>query len=88
LGGRKGIHPVKNLSGGDAGVVMCLGQGAGLHMAQQMPLPLTVSCTHSVKATCATYFEMFSSNNRCEENLENWLTPVHLEMAVIMQIVS
>jgi len=29
----------------DAGVVMCLGQGADLHMAQLMPLPLTVSCS-------------------------------------------
>ena len=27
-----------------AGVVICLEQGADLHMAQQMPLPLTVSC--------------------------------------------
>jgi len=27
-----------------AGVVICLGQGADLHMAQLMPLPLTVSC--------------------------------------------
>jgi len=25
-------------------VVMCLGQGADLHMAQLMPLPLTISC--------------------------------------------
>jgi len=29
----------------DAGVVICLGQGADLHMAQLMPLPLTVSCS-------------------------------------------
>ena len=27
-----------------AGVVVCLGRGADLHMAQLMPLPLTVSC--------------------------------------------
>jgi len=25
-------------------MVICLGQGADLHMAQLMPLPLTVSC--------------------------------------------
>jgi len=24
---------------------MCLGQGADLHMAQLMPLPLTISCS-------------------------------------------
>jgi len=43
LGGRKGIRPVKNW------VVVCwrgyLGWGADLHMAQQMPLPLTISCS-------------------------------------------
>jgi len=27
------------------GVVMCLGQGADLHMAQLMPVPLTISCS-------------------------------------------
>jgi len=26
-------------------MVMCLGQGANLHMAQLMPMPLTVSCS-------------------------------------------
>jgi len=26
-------------------MVMCLGQGAGLHKAQMMPLPLTISCS-------------------------------------------
>jgi len=43
LGGRKGIRPVKTERWG-AGVVVCLEQGADLHMAQLMPLPLTVSC--------------------------------------------
>jgi len=27
----------------DAGVAICLERGAGLHMAQLMPLPLTIS---------------------------------------------
>ena len=43
LGGRKGIRPVKNW------VVRywrgCLGWGADLHIAYQMPLPLTISCS-------------------------------------------
>jgi len=43
LGGRKGIRPVKIERWG-AGVVICLEQGADLHMVQLMPLPLTVSC--------------------------------------------
>ena len=45
LVGRQEGHPAcKKLSGGGAGVVICLEQGADLHMAQLMPLPLTVSC--------------------------------------------
>jgi len=43
LGGRKGTQPVKNRVVG-AGVVVCLERVADLHMAQLMPLPLTVSC--------------------------------------------
>ena len=44
LGSRKGIRPVKP-EWWYAGMVMCLGQGTDLHMAQQMPLPLTISCS-------------------------------------------
>ena len=43
LGGRKGIRPVKTEWWGD-GMVIVLERGADLHMAQLMPLPLTVSC--------------------------------------------
>ena len=43
MGGRKGIRSVKTEWWG-AGMVICLEQGADLHMAQLMPLPLTVSC--------------------------------------------
>jgi len=42
LGSKKGIWPVKT-EWWDAGMVICLGQGADLHMAQQMSLPLTDS---------------------------------------------
>jgi len=39
-------HPAcKKTEWWDAGVVMYLGQGADLHMAQLMPLPLTISCS-------------------------------------------
>ena len=48
LGGRKGIRPVKTEWWG-AGVVVCLEQGADLHMAQLMPLPLTVSCFSTIQ---------------------------------------
>ena len=48
LGGRKGTRPVKNW------VLDCRhsylsGQGADLHMAQMMPLPLTVSCFSKIQ---------------------------------------
>jgi len=49
LGGRKGIQPVEKLSGGGAGIVICLEWGADLHMAQLMPLPLTVSCFSKIQ---------------------------------------
>ena len=42
LGGRKGIRPVKNWVVGCC-MVICLERGADLHVAQLMPLPLTVS---------------------------------------------
>ena len=48
LGSRKGIRPVKTEWLG-AGVVICLERGADLHMAQLMPLPLTVSCFSKVQ---------------------------------------
>ena len=47
LGDRKGIRPVKKLSG--VGVVICLERDADLHMAQMMPLPLTVSCFSKIQ---------------------------------------
>jgi len=48
LVGRQEGHPAcKKLSG--AGVVFCLKQGADLHMAQLMPLPLTFSCFSNIQ---------------------------------------
>jgi len=40
----------------DAGVVMCLGQGADLHMAQLMPLPLTLSCSSKSRLVLPSWF--------------------------------
>ena len=48
LGGRNGIQPVKNWVVG-CGMVICLDRGAHLHMAQLMPLPLTVSCFSKIQ---------------------------------------
>jgi len=41
---QKGHPACKKTEWWVAGVVVCLEQGADLHMAQLMPLPLTVSC--------------------------------------------
>ena len=45
LVGRQEGHPAcKKLEWWGAGMVICLELGADLHVAQLMPLPLTVSC--------------------------------------------
>jgi len=49
LGDRKDIQPVKKLEWWATGVVVCLEQDADLHMAQLMPLPLTVSCFSKIQ---------------------------------------
>ena len=43
VGWQEGHPACKKTECWDAGVVMCLVQGADLHMAQLMPLPLTIS---------------------------------------------
>ena len=48
LGGRKGIRSLKTERWG-TGMVICLERGADLHMAQLMPLPLTVSCFSKIQ---------------------------------------
>jgi len=49
LAGQQEGHPAcKKLSGGVL-AWLCLEQGADLHMAQLMPLPLTVSCFSKIQ---------------------------------------
>jgi len=48
VGWQEGIQPVKTEWWG-AGMVICLERGADLHMAQLMPLPLTVSCSSKIQ---------------------------------------
>ena len=50
LVGRQEGHPAcKKTEQWGAGVVICLERGADLHMAQLMPLPLTVSCFSKIQ---------------------------------------
>jgi len=50
LVGQQEGHPAcKKTEWWGAGVVVCLERGADLHMAQPMPLPLTVSCSSKIQ---------------------------------------
>ena len=50
LVGRQEGHPAcKKTEWWGAGVVICLERGAVLHMAQLMPLPLTISCSSKIQ---------------------------------------
>jgi len=45
LVGWQEVHPAcKKTERWGAGVIICLEQGADLHMAQRIPLPINVSC--------------------------------------------
>jgi len=45
---QEGHLACKKLNGG-SGMVFCLEQGADLHMAQLIPLPLTVCCSSKIQ---------------------------------------
>ena len=50
LVGRQEGHPAcKKTEWWGAGMVICLEQGADLHMSQLMPLPLAVSCFSKIQ---------------------------------------
>jgi len=50
LVGRQERHPAcKKTEQWGAGMVICLERGADLHMAQLMPLPVTVSCFSKIQ---------------------------------------
>jgi len=50
LVGRQEGHPAcKKLEWWGTGVVILLEQGANMHMAQLMPLPLTISCFSKIQ---------------------------------------
>ena len=49
FGWQEGHPTCKKTEWWGAGVVICLEQGADLHVAQLMPLPLTVSCFSKIQ---------------------------------------
>jgi len=62
LVGRQEGHPAcKKTDWWDAGVVM--GQGAGLHIAQLMPLPLTISCSSKSRLFLPFWFYLSAAGS-------------------------
>jgi len=60
VGHQNGHLACKKTEWWDAGVVIFLGRGADLHMAELMPLPLTVSCfTRVVPDSTHTHMQLF-----------------------------
>jgi len=49
VGWQEGHPACKKTEWWGAGMVVCLEQGADLHMAQLLPLPLTVSCSSKIQ---------------------------------------
>jgi len=49
VGRQEGHLACKKIEWWGAGVVTCLERGADLHMAQLMPLPLTLSCFNKIQ---------------------------------------
>jgi len=49
VGRQEGYPACKKLEWWGAGMVICLERGANLHMAQMMPLPLTVTCFSKIQ---------------------------------------
>jgi len=49
VGWQEGYPACKKTEWWGAGMVICLERGADLHMAQLMPLPLTVSCFSKIQ---------------------------------------
>ena len=50
-------HPgCKKAEWWDAGMVMCLGQGADLHMAQLMLMPFAISCSSKSRLVSPSWF--------------------------------
>jgi len=54
VGWQEGHPAFKKLKLWGTGMVICLERDADLHMAQLMPLPLTVSCFRKIKI-CFTF---------------------------------
>jgi len=62
VGRQEGHRPVKT-DWWDAGVVIWLGQGADLHMAQLVALPLTISCSSKPRLVLPSWFHLSGASS-------------------------
>jgi len=58
VGQQEGHLACKKTEWWGAGVVTCLERGADLHMAQLMPLPLTVSCFSKSRLVLPFWYQL------------------------------
>jgi len=58
VGRQEGHLACKKLEWWGTGLVICLEQGADLHMAQLMPLPLTVSCSSKIQIVLPFWYQL------------------------------
>jgi len=63
VGQQEGYLACKKAEWCDAGMVICLGRGADLHMAQLMPLPLTVSCCSKSRLVLPSWFYLSGTSS-------------------------
>ena len=56
VGQQEGYPACKETEWWDAGMVICQGQGADFHMAQLMPLPLTISWSNKSRLALPSWF--------------------------------
>jgi len=56
VGWQEGHLACKKTEWWDAGIVICLGRGADLNIAQLMPLPLTISCSSKARLVLPEWF--------------------------------
>jgi len=66
VGWQKGIWPVKKTEWWNAGMVVCLGRDADLHMAQLMPLPLTTSCSSKSRLALLSLFYLSGTGSAAQ----------------------
>jgi len=93
VGWQEGHPACKKTEWWGAGVVICLERGADLHMAQLMPLPLTVCCSSKIQIGF-TFLVLADPGtpgqgplNECKRVLLCWIVLVHsFKLATIKQL--